>query len=52
LYDAAEAQAAANVVQFTPTMKALVKGAGMQNIWIETQPMGGEMYAKQPLRRP
>lgn len=46
LYDAAEAKAAENIVQFTPKMKALVEGGGYGNVWIETQPMGGEMYAK------
>jgi hypothetical protein len=49
LYDAAESQAASNVVQFTPTMKALVEGSGYSAVWIETQPMGGEMYAKRNL---
>jgi len=46
LFDAAEAKAATNIVQFTPTMKILVEGGGYENAWIETQPMGGEMYAK------
>ena len=46
LYDAAEASAAGNIVQFTPSMQALVEGGGYRNVWIETQPMGGEMYAK------
>lgn len=45
LFDAAEAKAASNIVQFTPTMKILVEGGGYNNAWIETQPMGGEMYA-------
>ncbi|MFZ4766173.1 MAG: hypothetical protein ACOYMN_14580, partial [Roseimicrobium sp.] len=49
LYDAAESQAASNIVQFTPTMKALVEGGGYQGVWLETQPMGGEMYAKRNL---
>ena len=49
LFDAAEAKEASNIVQFTPTMKALVEGGGYQNVWIETQPMGGEMYAKRNL---
>jgi hypothetical protein len=30
-------------------MKALVEGGGYGNVWIETQPMGGEMYAKRNL---
>ena len=49
LYDAAESKAASNIVQFTPTMKALVEGGGYENVWIETQPMGGEMYARRNL---
>lgn len=49
LFDAAEAKAAANVVPFTPSMKVLVEGGGYGNAWIETQPMGGEMYAKRNL---
>lgn len=46
LFDAAQAKSALNIVQFTPTMKVLVEGGGYGNVWIETQPMGGEMYAK------
>ena len=49
LFDTAEAKAAANIVPFTPTMKVLVEGGGYGNVWIETQPMGGEMYAKRNL---
>lgn len=49
LFDAAEAKTASNIVQFTPTMKVLVEGGGYENAWIETQPMGGEMYAKRNL---
>jgi hypothetical protein len=46
LYDAAESKEAQNVRQFTPFMKILVEGAQYSNCWIETQPMGGEMYAQ------
>ena len=49
LFDAAQAKSASNIVQFTPTMKVLVEGGGYGNAWIETQPMGGEMYAKRNL---
>ena len=31
-------------------MKVLVEGAGYNNAWIETQPMGGEMYAGRDLK--
>ena len=50
LFDAAETKAAENTTQFTPTMKILVEGGGYPNAWIETQPMGGEMYAKRDLQ--
>lgn len=46
LFDAAVAKAQANLVQFTPSMKVLVEGGGYGNAWIETQPMGGEMFAR------
>ena len=49
IFDAAETKAAANIVQFTPALKILVEGGGYNNAWIETQPMGGEMYAKRNL---
>ncbi len=49
LFDAAEQKEAKNIVQFSPTMKLLVEGAQYHNCWIETQPMGGEMYAKRNL---
>ena len=29
--------------------KVLVEGGGYQKIWLETQPMGGEMYAKRDM---
>lgn len=49
LFAAAEAKATSNIVQFTPAMKILVEGGGYNNAWIETQPMGGEMYAKRDI---
>jgi len=49
IFDAAESKELQNIVQFTPDMKALVEGGGYTNVWIETQPMGGEMYAKRNL---
>jgi Trehalase len=45
LYNRAETMERRNIVQFTATMKTLVEGGGYGNCWIETQPMGGEMYA-------
>lgn len=50
LFEAAEAKGAANIVPFTPDLKVLVEGGGYGNAWIETQPMGGEMYAKRDVR--
>jgi hypothetical protein len=46
LFDAAMAKMKGNLVQFTPSMKVLVEGGGYANAWIETQPMGGEMFAR------
>jgi len=50
LHDEAERKLLGNLVQFTPSMKVLVEGGGYPNAWIETQPMGGEMYAKRDLQ--
>jgi hypothetical protein len=50
LYDCAEALEKSNVVQFCPSMKILVEGGGYQNCWLETQPMGGEMFAARNVR--
>ena len=49
LFDTAEAKAAENLVQFNPAMKVLVEGGGFHAAYLETQPMGGEMYAKRHL---
>lgn len=48
VYDAAEEKAAGNVQNFCGR-KVLVEGGGYHKIWLETQPMGGEMYAKRNL---
>ena len=50
LHDAAVGKLKDNLVQFTPSMKVLVEGGGYPNAWIETQPMGGEMYAKRDVQ--
>lgn len=50
LHDAAVAVLEKNIVQFTPSMKVLVEGSGYMNAWLETQPMGGEMYAKRDVQ--
>ena len=42
LYDAAEAKMKGNIRDFAGR-KVLVEGAGYEKIWLETQPMGGEM---------
>lgn len=46
LHDAAVRILDGNRVDFTPSMTVLVEGGGYPNAWLETQPMGGEMYAK------
>jgi hypothetical protein len=38
-----------NIMAFTPKLKVLVEGARFFNVWLETQPMGGAMYAKRNL---
>lgn len=42
LYDTAEAKMRENIRDFAGR-KVLVEGAGYEKIWLETQPMGGEM---------
>jgi hypothetical protein len=46
LYDTAEKKEAKSISPFTPTMKVLVEGGGYTSAFIETQPVGGEMYAQ------
>lgn len=48
LFDAASFKCRANVADFDGT-RVLVEGAGYEKIWLETQPMGGEMYAKRDI---
>lgn len=45
LYDTAEAKLTDNLKNFADR-KVLIEGGGYHKIWLETQPMGGEMYAK------
>ncbi|MEI6076364.1 MAG: trehalase family glycosidase [Verrucomicrobiota bacterium] len=45
LYNRSEAVARHNIIQFNPTLKILVEGGDYPNCYLETQPMGGEMYA-------
>ena len=49
LYDAACEKALHNLQDFAGE-PVLVEGGGYTKIWLETQPMGGEMYAKRNLR--
>lgn len=44
VYDAAEEKARLNVHAFC-SRPVLIEGGGYNGIWLETQPMGGEMYA-------
>ena len=48
VYDAAEKKCLLNLKDFGGST-VLVEGGGYEKIWLETQPMGGEMYA---LRNP
>ncbi|MDR6551892.1 MGH1-like glycoside hydrolase domain-containing protein [Paenibacillus qinlingensis] len=45
LYDLCEEMAKKNIQIFLDK-KVLVEGSYYPNVWLETQPMGGEMYAK------
>lgn len=49
LYDSAVEKSLRNVRLFG-TEEVLVEGGGYEKIWLETQPMGGEMYAAWNLR--
>lgn len=49
LFDEAERKARANLRPFGEDV-VLVEGGGYEKIWLETQPMGGEMYAGRDLR--
>ena len=48
LYDEAERKCLLNIKDFGGR-KVIVEGGGYEKIWLETQPMGGEMYAKRNL---
>ena len=45
LFDAAVRKCTNNLNMFGPD-QVLVEGGGYEKIWLETQPMGGEMYAR------
>jgi len=49
LFDLAEKKAAENVRVFSANYKVLVEGGEYPFVWVETQPMGGVMYAKRNL---
>ena len=49
LYDEAERKAQGNLRRFGDDL-VLVEGGGYEKIWLETQPMGGEMYAGRNLQ--
>ncbi|MBE0654192.1 MAG: hypothetical protein IH594_10370, partial [Bacteroidales bacterium] len=50
IFDSAEYKAKWNEADFGD-YKVLVEGAGYNNVWLETQPIGGNMYAKRDIRR-
>jgi hypothetical protein len=49
LYAAAERVSKNNEIDFSGR-KVLIEGGGYNGIWLETQPMGGEMYAKRNMK--
>jgi hypothetical protein len=49
LFNAAEKAERNNIVVFMAGRKVLVEGGGYSCVWLETQPMGGAMYAKRDL---
>ena len=49
LYNTAEGRCLLNLKDFGGE-PVLVEGGGYRKIWLETQPMGGEMYALRNLR--
>ena len=48
IFNKAEEKALGNIVNFGNT-RVLIEGAGYVHVWLETQPMGGYMYAKRNL---
>lgn len=48
LVDTAEEKSLNNLKRFESRL-VLIEGGGYEKIWLETQPMGGEMYAKRNL---
>ncbi len=50
LYSLGMTQLEKSLSKFAPGMTILVEGGGYKDAWLETQPMGGEMYAKHDLQ--
>jgi len=50
LYDVGAKELLGNLTEFAPGFTVLVEGGGYDNAWLETQPMGGEMFAKQDIQ--
>ena len=48
LFDTAEEKLKQNLKEFSGRT-VLIEGGGYEKIWLETQPMGGEMYAKRDM---
>lgn len=49
LFDVAEAKAIKNITYYSPAYTVMVEGGGYPFVWLETQPMGGVMYAKRDI---
>ena len=45
IFDHAEACESTNTKEFLPGLDNVVEGAGYKNVWLETQPMAGAMWA-------
>lgn len=50
LFNLAERKASDNIRVFSPNYTVLVEGGEYPFVWVETQPMGGMMYAKRNLQ--
>lgn len=46
LHETGRRQLQANLSEIAPGLTVLVEGGGYGNVWLETQPMGGEMFAR------
>jgi hypothetical protein len=50
LFDHAAECEANNLLEMVPNLTVVVEGGGYKSVWLETQPMGGAMYATRNVR--